>query len=97
MDFSDLKINFTEYLIKQGIISEKEYVDSDNTASVFMYAQEFKDYLHDELRCDTSVYQESIFDILQMQVIDGKLVNPSELENEIPNKENSAKTSEKNL
>ena len=97
MDFSDLKINFTEYLIKQGIISEKEYVDSDNTASVFMYAQEFKDYLHDELRCDTSVYQESIFDILQMQVIDGKLVNPSELENEIPNKENSAKNSEQNL
>ena len=79
MDFNDLKINFTEYLINQGIISEKEYVDSDNTASVFMHAQEFKEYLHNELKCDTSIYQESIFDILQMQIIDGKLVNDSDL------------------
>ncbi len=97
MDFNDLKINFTEYLINQGIISEKEYVDSDNTASVFMHAQEFKEYLHNELKCDTSIYQESIFDILQMQIIDGKLVNPEEAEKEVTDEEDANKEDEQNL
>ena len=74
MNFETLKIGFKLYLEGLEDISNKEYITDNSEISIFMYSNEFKNYLSDELNCDASIFSKSINDILSMDVVNGKLV-----------------------
>lgn len=52
MNFETLKIGFKLYLEGLEGISNKEYITDNSEISIFMYSDEFKNYLSDELNCD---------------------------------------------
>ncbi len=87
LNINELKLDFTDYLKSKGEISDEK--NSSDTVSIFMHADEFKEYLKTELKFDISVCYKSINEILNMQIVDGKLVDKDKLqdaENENLNK-----------
>ncbi len=78
MNFETLKLGFKNYLEELKETSNKDYNVESSEASIFMYANEFKNYITDELNCDTSIFSKSINDILKMDIVNGKLVDPNE-------------------
>lgn len=82
MNFETLKANFRKYLednTKSWNKTKLNDIKNDNT-SIFMYADEFKEYLVKELHCDTSFLFKGIDEIMKYQMVDGKLVNPDEVD-----------------
>ena len=78
MNFEALKMGFISYLMeKKGDTPDGESFN-DTNVSIFMYSEEFKDYVIDKLNLDSSAYNESLSDILSMEVVNGQLVNPEE-------------------
>ena len=75
MNFETLKIGFKLYLEGLEGISNKEYITDNSEISIFMYSDEFKNYLSDELNCDASIFSKSINDILEMEIVNGQLVD----------------------
>ena len=75
-----LKAGFQSYLEELSQISNKEYALTDSDVSIFMYANEFKNYISDEIDVDPKVLSMSINDILNMEIVNGKLVDPNEEE-----------------
>ncbi len=78
MDFSVLKLGFQTYL-QDKLAEQNQEVDfSLSDISIFMYADEFKEYITDELKISSSLYSVGINDILEMELDEsGKLVNPN--------------------
>ena len=56
MNFETLKIGFKLYLEGLEDISNKEYITDNSEISIFMYSNEFKNYLSDELNCDAPIF-----------------------------------------
>ena len=81
ISFETLKSGFIQYLQScQEKNPQKHYnIDSDNL-SLFMYSDEFKDYLIKKIGCDSSIQTKSISDIMKMQFVGGKLVEPDSKE-----------------
>ncbi len=75
-----LKAGFQSFLEELSQISNKEYALTDSDVSIFMYANEFKNYISDEIDVDPKVLSMSINDILNMEIVNGKLVDPNEEE-----------------
>ena len=75
-NFESLKSGFTQYLEK---LSEekprKHYNTDDENVSIFMYSNEFKDYLEDELNYKTNSDIISMTDLMDMVLVDGQLVD----------------------
>lgn len=69
---------FTSYLEELNEVSGKNYNTSSDSVSIFMYANEFKNYIADELDVDASIFSKSINDILNMDIVNGKLVEKEE-------------------
>ena len=82
MNIESLKLGFINYLQELNESSDKEYAVNDSNISIFMYASEFKSYIEEELNVSNDILSMSINDILDMEVKNGKLVNPEEEENE---------------
>ncbi len=82
MNFETLKLGFTSYLEEISKYSNKEYITNNSDISIFMYANEFKEYLSEELNCDTSICSKSINEILDMEIINGQL---KDIETELDN------------
>ena len=83
MNFELLKIQFKAYLEEINKESGNDYKLNDSEISIFMYADEFKDYITDELNWDYTLYSEDIEDLLRLELINGKLTAPdAEKENE---------------
>ncbi len=78
MNFETLKIGFKLYLEGLEDISNKEYITDNSEISIFMYSNEFKNYLSDELNCDASIFSKSINDILEMEIVNGQLVDKND-------------------
>ena len=83
MNFEALKVGFKSYLEEISEISNKTYSTENADISIFMYADEFKNYLSDELNCDSSIFSKSINEILDMEIVNGKLVAPEENSNNL--------------
>lgn len=82
MNFQALKMGFMTYLMEQQKGSNNNY-DLNNTAiSIFMYEEEFKEYIAKELNLDPSICNENLTDLLNMEIRNGELVNPDELTEE---------------
>ncbi len=80
MNFETLKTGFRRFLVENAKPWEKSKLqEKDNDdISIFTYADEFKSYLNSELNCDESILYQDISDILNMQFVDGQLVDPDE-------------------
>lgn len=77
MNFELLKLGFKAYLEGINRESNTSYNLNDSDISIFMYADEFKDYLTDELNIDVSIFADNIDNIMSLELIDGKLTNPN--------------------
>lgn len=78
MNFESLKLGFISYLEEKlkdddKGIEAKEQI-SNSGISIFMYSSEFKDYLVEEVGADTSIFSKSISEIMEMDFVNGKLV-----------------------
>ena len=78
MNINTLKLGFANYLENISEISNKTYENLDSDISIFMYSTEFKNYISDELDVDSKILSMSINDILKMDIVNGKLVDPEE-------------------
>ncbi len=79
MNLNTLKMGFANYLQELNEVSNKEYnTSASSDVSIFMYANEFKNYISDELNVDSSILSKGINEILNMEVVNGKLVDPNE-------------------
>lgn len=79
MNLNALKMGFVNYLQELSETSNKEYnTSASSDVSIFMYANEFKNYISDELNVDSSILSKGINEILNMEVVNGKLVDPNE-------------------
>ncbi len=92
MGLEIFKNGFINYLQEISEISNKKYNTNNADVSIFMYANEFKNYLSDEINVDPKILSMSITDILKMEVKNGKLVDPNEDEEEIPEEETDETT-----
>lgn len=75
-NFSSLINGFKVYLEDLKGSSDKDYTITDSDISIFKYEDEFKDYLSDELDIDPEVLSMNLDDILNMEIENGKLINP---------------------
>lgn len=78
-DFNMLKIGFAAWLESKSTEETKE--TSENTSSdisLFANADAFKEYLSEELNIDFNTTSMSVNDILEMDIVNGKLVDASE-------------------
>ncbi len=79
MNFESIKAGFLSYLSeKQGGTDETENLTYSSSVSIFMYSSEFKDYLVEEAGADSSIFSKSINEIMQMDIVNGKLVEETE-------------------
>ncbi len=80
MNFEALKMGFFSYLEEKlnGDANSKQEPIQNSAISVFMYSDEFKDYLVEEVGADSSIFSKSINEIMQMDFVNGKLVEPAE-------------------
>lgn len=82
MNLDSLKNGFISYL--QEKLAEKnpqkETTVNDSDVSIFMYSSEFKDYLVEEVGVDSSISSKSIGEIMSMELVNGKLVDPDEMD-----------------
>lgn len=84
MNFNILKMGFQAYLQDKLAEENKETEVVNSDVSIFMYADEFKEYITDELNLSSSVCSASITDILNMEFdAQGNLVDPDKLDKEI--------------
>ncbi len=79
MNISTILQGFSSYLDELNKNSQKNYNTNSSTVNIFMYSNEFKSYIVDELDiADSSIFSKSINDILSMDVENGKLVESDE-------------------
>ncbi len=78
MNFESIKNGFISYLQEKLGAENPEYSYEnipDSNISIFMYSNEFKQYLTEEVGADVSIFSKSINDIMNMEVVNGKLVD----------------------
>ena len=81
MGIEALKLGFINYLKELSEKTSKEYKVENSDVSVFSYSSEFKSYIEDELSVSSDFSSMSVNDILDMDVVNGKLVDPNETTN----------------
>jgi hypothetical protein len=79
MNFTALIQGFCSYLEDLNQISDKDYNIQNAKASIFMYSNEFKSYLANELKTDVKIESMSVNDILKMDIVNGKLVEGEDI------------------
>ena len=93
MNFNILKMGFQAYLQEKLANENKELTVNNSDISIFMYAEEFKEYITDELNLDSSICNASISDILDMEIdAQGRLVDPDAKEEETANNTDTENT-----
>ncbi len=61
MNFEMLKIGFISYLEEKTAQKDKnEQLYENSNISIFMYSDEFKDYLVDEIGADSSIFSKAL-------------------------------------
>ncbi len=75
MNIASLIQGFENYLDNLGKISNKKYNTDSANVSIFMYSQEFKNYLKDELGSSNEIASMNIGDILNMSIENGQLLD----------------------
>ncbi len=81
MRFSFLIQGFGNYLENLEKISNKKYNIGTDDTSIFMYSQEFQNYLKDELGANNDISSMNITDLLNMDIVNGQIVNADSTNN----------------
>ena len=98
MNFNVLKLGFQSFLQEKLAKENKEANFSLSDVSIFMYADEFKEYITDELNLSSSTYSMDISDILEMEFDEnGKLVDPNAVEKQGEEAADSTETAEEGV
>ena len=78
INFEALKMGFKAYLEslekESGSSSNKSEVADVSDVSIFMHAKEFKEYVSDELNVDISDIPMEFSELMNMEIVNGKLV-----------------------
>ena len=72
---------FGNYLEGLNKITGKDYNMQGGNASIFNFSSEFKDYLSSEYGADASIFSFNVSDLMNLEISNGQIVNPSD-ENE---------------
>ncbi len=81
MNFSTLKLGFQTYIQEKLEKTGSESAAIANSdISIFMYADEFKEYISQEVSTNANLNNMSISDILEMEIVNGKLMTDEEAE-----------------
>ncbi len=78
MNFETFKIGFLSYLEeKLGNTDSKlkEQIENNSDISIFMFSNEFKDYVSEELGADISIFSKGMSEIIDMDFENGQFVN----------------------
>lgn len=96
MNFEAIKMGFFSYLEEKlsGDDTTNQTPIQDSAISVFMYSNEFKDYLVEEVGADSSIFSKSINEIMQMDFVNGKFVEPEDETGDTFESGNSSELSE---
>ena len=99
MNFEGLKTDFINYLKDLNTNKGKHYVVDKGDVSIFMYANEFKDYLEQSnLDCsDVSIFTKSVNEILSMDIQNGKLVDAGSNKDKSQDFESDTKIQDENF
>ncbi len=68
--------DFKNYLIDLGLYANDN--NAVNSFSIFQYSEEFKNYLDIKYETSESIFTKSLNDILDMEVVNGKLISQDE-------------------
>ena len=76
VDFTTLKIEFSEYLQKLGLIPETENEEEVSGVSIFEYREEFKEFIQENYNIDmeSEDFSTNLSDLMETEIEDGKLV-----------------------
>ena len=94
MNINSLIQGFGAYLEELNKTQNGKYNTKGTNVSIFMYANEFKNYLSQNVKTDVPISSMSINDILNMEIVNGKLTEEDELINPFEDEENNTKTEE---
>ena len=73
MKFEALKTSFKRYLIKNAKDNEERKEIKNSDKSIFLYSEEFKTYLEEELNMDLEDLTKSMKDFSKLEYTDGQL------------------------
>ena len=94
MNLESLKLGFQSYIEEKLAESGKDIQEQntlkDSDISIFMYSNEFKDYLVEEVGADVSIFSKSLSEIMSMDFVDGKFVEPEDSNSDTFESENSS-------
>lgn len=94
MNLESLKLGFQSYieekLAESGKNIQEQNTLKDSDISIFMYSNEFKDYLVEEVGADVSIFSKSLSEIMSMDFVDGKFVEPEDSNSDTFESENSS-------
>lgn len=76
MNFQVLKNDFRDYLEGQQALNRETGELDYEDVSIFMHAGEFRKFLAEEYGADTATCYKNVSEILKLEVVDGKLVDP---------------------
>ena len=76
MNIANLIQGFNAYLELEEKNTNKSYVTTGDATNIFMYSSEFKDYMRTEIGID--IESMNITNLLNMEIENGKLVDPKE-------------------
>lgn len=102
MNLGALKLEFRQYLEDNNLLDKKDIKGNADDISIFLYANEFNDFIESEYKTDDSFKSKSITEILSMKInADREIVDTEgtesdketqETDNNINSKENSETT-----
>lgn len=82
MDIESLKAGFISYLQE---LEKKDNTDQEDMSlsdlsdiSIFTYSKEFKEYISDEYNMSSDILSMSVSDILKLEIVNGKLIDPED-------------------
>ena len=88
INFENIVVGFKAYLESLQESGEKDYdLESFSDVSIFMYSDEFKDYVTDELNLGSELESMDLNELLNMDFSNNQFTIPNEEETDIPQEE----------
>ena len=97
INFEALKMGFISYLesLEKDSDSQSKDVETDvSDVSIFMHADEFKEYVSEELNIDISDMPLELSELMNMEIVNGELVSKESQDDDLENSNSDDKDSD---
>lgn len=97
INFEALKMGFKAYLEsleKESASNDKDIETDISDVSIFMHAEEFKEYVSEELNIDVSDMPMELSELMNMEIVNGELVSKETKDNDLENANSDEKNSD---